>query len=730
MTKHFSVDPTETLPSFDIREELVQREIYQKLLTRTKSGEPLEFPKILQTFPQLRQHRSYVLDLVYEDYCQRSAAGQSQSPDEYVKTFPEYHTQIAQLLEVHRYFHSTGILPNWLTEPKVWPLPAQVFLGYRICAELGRGAIGRVYLAQELVLAERYVALKVSPFGHEEAKLLAKLNHPNVVPINSVQEDAATGLTAICMPFKGRTTLADLLGALQNKKPEQPTRQFWQELVRRGTGIQNQPIEVPESVLSASYFDTVLDLAIQIVRALVYVHAQKILHRDLKPSNILITPDRTAMLLDFNLSTDMSEIQNRIGGTLPYMAPEQIQQVLVTPGQGPTLDERVDLYSVGAICYELLSGELPFPADAGGSVSKEEAQEYIQKIRSGPLKKLSDLDQRTSNIVLRCLKADPSKRPASAQELLAELEACRAPLAQWKRSAIRHPRRAIGAAILALAIMCSIVAFFVLRLPNEVREYNAGREALEKHLYKEALYHFHNATSERDDYVDAWNGFGRAQYKYGETKDALYSLDHSYKLNSDPRVAACIGYVYCLRGDLQKGIPWLEIAHNQGPNCDENLNNLATAKRLLGSTWQAEALELYNLALKQKPGMHQAAYGRAIVCYTQDRANKKPLRPSILEDIDFAASSPDASAFVLANAAKLHLAFNDRVTNNHREAAKTYALRALEKGLGYHELEGILIQDPVLKDSAFDQYRQQKNEPKPNDSDSYWSDPGQTLFGY
>ena len=85
------------------------------------------------------------------------------------------------------------------------------FLGYRLVSELGRGAFGRVFLAHELAIGNRQVALKVALRGADEAVVLGKLRHPNIVPVYSVHWDDTTGLAAFCMPYLGRATLWDVL---------------------------------------------------------------------------------------------------------------------------------------------------------------------------------------------------------------------------------------------------------------------------------------------------------------------------------------------------------------------------------------------------------------------------------------------------------------------------------------------------------------------------------------
>jgi len=729
MTTRFSVDPSETVPSFDIRKELIHREIFQDLLQRTKAGETLEFPKIAEAFPQLRQYRSYVLDLVYEDFCQRSAVGEVRRTDDYTRTFPEYSQQIKELIEVHRFFHTSGQVPDWLSDPKIWPMPEEEFLDYRICTELGRGAIGRVYLAKELSLGGRYVALKVSPYGHNEAKLLAKLNHPHVVPIYSVREDKDVGLTAVCMPYQGRTTLADLLGVIQDSPPAAMSARFWQEHARREMATDNEKIAVPASLLKKPFIDTALELVTQLASALEYVHERNILHRDLKPSNILITPERTAMILDFNLSTDHSEVENRIGGTLPYMSPEQIQQVLISPNAVLPLDERTDLYSMGVIFYELLSGRLPFDAKSYGVVSKQEASEFINKIQAGaePLRNLvPEIDDHTARLIHECLDSDINKRPHSAKVLLKRLEQCRSLNARGRRTLLRHPRRTLLLAGLASTCLLIVGLFFLLRPSLEARLLALGWNRIADGQYGEAIVNFREVIANNPSSAETLRGIGRAYQLSGELQAALDAWKKSFQLEQDPKLAICIGYLECRQRDYNSALIWFEFAKSSQRNSAEYLNNYAHICRLMGTKTHAEAFELFASALEINPNLRQSLSGRATLAVTTDGNARRPIRTEALQDIDRAVVLPNPYPELFALAAKCHLAAKDNAS--HYDIAKAFAIRALDKGFGFKELENVLFQQSLLQDPELAKYRNKPASLERIHQEMNWVDPWAGLF--
>lgn len=729
MTTRFSVDPSETLPSFDIREELIHREIFKDLLQRTKTGEALEFPKIAETYPQLRQYRSYVLDLVYEDYCQRSATGELRPTDDYIRTFPEYSQQIEELIEVHRFFHKSGQVPDWLNDPKIWPVPEEQFLDYHICTELGRGAIGRVYLAKELSLGGRYVALKVSPSGHNEAKLLAKLNHPHVVPIYSVKENEDVGLTAVCMPYQGRTTLADLLAVVQDGPVDTKSARFWQEHARREAASGSLPAAVPSDLLKKPFVDTVLELVTQLVSALDYVHERNILHRDLKPSNILITPERTAMVLDFNLSTDLSELESRIGGTLPYMSPQQIQQVLISPHSILPLDERTDLYSIGVIFYELLSGRLPFDAKSYGVVGKQEASEFINKINAGPepLQKLvPEVDDYTARLIHECLDVDIDRRPASAKALLVRLEVCRSMNARSRRMLRRHPRRTLLLAGLAGLCLLIVGLFFLLRPSLEERLLAAAWDDLQVGNFSEAVGKTSEVLAINPNSATALRMRGRGYEKTGALETALTDWNESFQLEPDPKLAICIGTIECRRKDYKSALNSFEYAKQRQIKSAEFFNNYAQLFRLLGTTTYPESLELFTAALEINRNLPEALAGRAMLAMVADINSRQPIRPQAIQDIELAVDLSNANPELLALAAKCHFAAQD--DGMHYQLGKAFAIRALEAGMGFKELKNSIYHEALSKDPDFEKYRYNAPSVGRNHKELIWIDPWPGLF--
>jgi eukaryotic-like serine/threonine-protein kinase len=389
------------------------------------------------------------------------------------------------------------------------PVPGTEFLGFRILAELGRGAFGCVYLAQQRDLASRYVALKVSTDIVGESQALAQLQHTNIVPIYSVHR--ASPFQAVCMPYFGATTVGDLLknwrerNSLPESGKELVSTLCNRKSITRQVQLTNasrlipaepcpQPAETPvqsakeplphigevqgtailEMLEGLSFVQAVLWIASRLADGLAHAHERGILHRDLKPANVLLTDEGQPMLLDFSVAEDtkLHSVASvaQIGGTVCYMAPEHLEAF---QGASRTVDARSDLYSLGIILYEMLTRRDPFPVPSG---SFADVLPRMLEDRQGPPPRLRCWNQAISpaaeSIIRHCLEADPDKRYQSAHELREDLDRHRADLPlkfapepsfkersrKWMR---RHPRLASlsSMTVLASVLVCSVISW-------------------------------------------------------------------------------------------------------------------------------------------------------------------------------------------------------------------------------------------------------------------------------
>jgi serine/threonine protein kinase len=375
------------------------------------------------------------------------------------------------------------------SEPAPVSMPAvgdEVF-GFRLRCELGRGAYASVFLAEQVELAGRPVVLKVSAASGKEPQTLAQLQHAHIVPIYSYHEDTALGLRAVCMPFFGGATLSRVLGAM-GSETSQPTRGA--QLVRALQSVQAPPsarfapppaqrrpnvksiprapaVSVPSSLtplarLEAwSYLQATAWIGARLAHGLHHAHQHGILHRDIKPSNILLSADGQPLLLDFNLSADLKDLddplRSTLGGTVAYMAPEHLRAMAARdPAVAPKVDHRSDIYSLGMVLYEMLVGYTPFDQSARAVPSPELIEAMAIERAKGVFsirERRPDVPASMDRILRKCLHPDPNQRYQQADHLAADLRALvadrplrHAPglgtierLLEWSR---RHPRLA------------------------------------------------------------------------------------------------------------------------------------------------------------------------------------------------------------------------------------------------------------------------------------------------
>jgi serine/threonine-protein kinase len=257
---------------------------------------------------------------------------------------------------------------------------------YRITRKLGAGGMANVYLAVDEELGRR-VAIKILNERHandeqfverfrREAKNAAGLSHPNVVSVYDRGE--AEGTYYIAMEYVEGRTLKDLI-------------------LSRG------PSPVPIAI----------DYTRQILQALRFAHRGGLVHRDIKPHNVIVDSEGRVKVADFGIAragtSQMTEAGSIIG-TAQYLSPEQ--------ARGAPVDQTSDLYSVGIVLYELLTGTVPF----NGETPVEIAMKHLSQTPEPPSAHRADIPEDLDYVVLRALAKDPSERYGSAEEMSADLD--------------------------------------------------------------------------------------------------------------------------------------------------------------------------------------------------------------------------------------------------------------------------------------------------------------------
>jgi len=315
--------------------------------------------------------------------------------------------------------------------------PGETLGHFRLIEVIGSGGMGIVYRARDQRLL-RDVAVKVlnpktladamaSRHFRREALILGRLNHPNVEAIYDFHSDR--GLDYLVIEYVPGTSL--------------------DERLHQGSLMENE----------------VISLGLQLARGLAAAHAQGIIHRDLKPGNLRVTPDNVLKILDFGLAqlfaapgagtlnetaTVTMEVPSSLAGTLAYMAPEQLE------GREP--DSRSDVYSAGAVLYELATGSRPFPQH--GQILWEA---ILHSLPSAPRIKKADISPGLEAVILKCLEKDPNLRYQSASELLDDLEGLASGSGSQRAVAVqpgpdrRSKRRLVVGIVLIVGLAVGIV---------------------------------------------------------------------------------------------------------------------------------------------------------------------------------------------------------------------------------------------------------------------------------
>ena len=310
---------------------------------------------------------------------------------------------------------------------------------YEIAAKIGEGGMGAVYRAVDTRL-NRTVAIKVLPPEAtadaarkrrfvQEAQSASGLNHPNIVSIYDIDSDA--GIDFIAMEFADGEPL--------------------DRVIARG------PIPI----------DQARAYAIQIAGALAAAHEAGIIHRDIKPANIMVSRSGRVKVLDFGLAKLMHAesteavaatrtatpptASGTVVGTAPYMSPEQ--------AEGRPLDARTDLFSFGAVLYEMLTGRRAFQGSSPISTLAAVLHEQPPPVRGLCPGVTQDLDR----AVTRCLEKNPQKRYASAADLKTDLETSSAAMAAQTASRRTLNMPAIVALVLVAAAAIAAVGWFAVR---------------------------------------------------------------------------------------------------------------------------------------------------------------------------------------------------------------------------------------------------------------------------
>ncbi len=428
-----------------------------------------------------------------------------------------------------------------------------VALRYRLQKKLAEGGFAEVWLGFDEEL-HRQIAIKLPKPDHisslaffiSEARRVARLNHPNIIPVHDiVKENSLVYIISEFMPG----------GSLKDK-------------IQAGN---ISPAQAKEWVL-------------QIADGLQHAHTAQIIHRDLKPANILLDQNCKAKIGDFGIALS----PNKTGefapsmGTLPYMSPEHLD--------GKPLDARSDIFSVGVLYHELLQGNIPYPAGGVNTLRNNISLGNIEYSAE-----TGNLPKNTRDILAKCLAKDPDKRFESASKLSAALKLTipdKRPL-----------RMLLLVALILFLIILGILATgfliknkqssndtgipFLANPPTLEESLSHGRQRLNKKDFQQAIAHFTETIQIDPGCVEAYHKRAAAIFNLGKYKDSLPDFDKAVDLapnNCEIRRNRALPLMHLKQ--YEKAIADLETAIQLEPATK------LQSQKLLSSIHYAKAFEL------------------------------------------------------------------------------------------------------------------------------------------
>ncbi len=431
------------------------------------------------------------------------------------------------------------------TNPSTTSTPRTLASRYRLDDLIAEGGFAQVWRGYDLEL-QRVVAVKVpKPNRLEsadsfmaEARRVARLKHPGIVPVFDVGRDGEQ-----CFIVSEYVEAGSLADHIRNNPPSQHQTVRW--------------------------------LA-EIADALEYAHLHGVVHRDIKPANILIDHHNRALLADFGIaqSANKSAQQAVSLGTLRYMSPEQLE--------GKTVDPRADIFSLGVVLHEALTGRLPYSSDEPNVLRRE----IVSGVKSLSAPELPAELRRTCE---KALQRDPQHRHTSAAHFAADLR-------RWLSSEKPRSGKRLLVAGVVLLVVAALVVVVWLKWPGpqnprtnpaSVEEVLArGKQSFDAKKYPDAITAYSQALEFDPTCAEAYHRRGASLFNTGKLQDALTDFDKAVEL--DPKNGELRRHRSLALSQLRqyhKAIADLEEAVRLNP-ADQH-----ECKKLLGINWLYKSLE-------------------------------------------------------------------------------------------------------------------------------------------
>ena len=447
------VEDLPTSERLPILHELIKADLEYRWQDR-RAPEYLEF--YLSELPELGGADQLPVDLIYEEVQIRLQIGDQVSFPTVAERFP---TQAPKLAVLMGTIAVPGNRPTEVDDPTD-AQSTQTFHGdspaadvdperldeiregdciddFDLLMSLGRGSFAVVFLARQRSL-ERLVALKISKSVGTEPRTLAQLDHPNIVRVFD-QRSCGTSIRMLYMELVAGGTLKDIVDQMKELERAELTGQVILDVV--DTQLSSAGTAPPEgsairhALQQSSWPMAICEIGSRLADGLAYAHEKGVYHRDIKPANILLTPEASPKLADFNISFqgghEDEDPNDTFGGSMAYMSPEQLEACHPLLGGSPyRVRESSDIYSLGIVLWELTTGQRPFK-DISTRTARWAAslQRMLDQRRDVDVSSLvnslpADCPPSLRGVLHRCLQPEKKRRFRSAHQLADALRLC------------------------------------------------------------------------------------------------------------------------------------------------------------------------------------------------------------------------------------------------------------------------------------------------------------------
>ncbi|MFC7451351.1 serine/threonine-protein kinase [Rhodococcus daqingensis] len=450
-----------------------------------------------EEFPELKSE-PLPPELIHEEFRLRRESGLTVEASDYSRDFPE-ESQVIKTPSARDDQNTLIATPVAETALEDIDVGQQVD-DFDLLMGLGRGAFARVFLARQRSM-ERLVAVKVSHDHGTEPQTLAQLDHDYIVRVFDQRVLGDHKLKLLYMQYVPGGTLLGVLRRVQATAPEDRSGQLLLDVIDEALEskgeIRPSDSSVRAEIAPLTWPETVAWLGRRLAEALDYAGKHGVLHRDIKPANVLLTAEGVPKLADFNISfSDHVAGASPVayfGGSLAYMSPEQLAACHPgLPGTASDLDTRSDIFGLGVMLWELLTGARPFDDGPRGGQS-EGSLERMLAVRARGVDEESqaelppDCPAALKRVLLTCLAPEPRGRWSTGAELAQQFELCLDPRA---RDLVDPGPKSWRMLLRRLVIPITVLAMLIPNVLAGVYNYHHNKSLIVSNLSVEAQQKF------------------------------------------------------------------------------------------------------------------------------------------------------------------------------------------------------------------------------------------------